>query len=165
MTTPELVIWATVLAVGIPSAWRNPTAAALVMAWFAGQAIYLITGNNLPVEYYIFPDVVVLAVIMAKREWCNLRPYRSTWHQLSCVLLERSPADRFVMVIFGVMWLAYIARIDDYTKWWLLYYLVVAQFFAAGTEAFNSYRRDAEAADQPGNPGDLLVAYRGRGYG
>ena len=64
-----------------------------------------------------------------------------------------------------VMWALYCLPMPDWHKWWALYFLVLAQFFAAGTEAFNSHRRDADAADPPETLGDLLVAYRNRGYG
>jgi hypothetical protein len=165
VSLPELVMWATVLGVGIPSAWRNPTAGALVVAWFAGQAAYLATGDSLPLDFYLFPDLLVLAVIFSKQEACNLAPYRNAWHQLKCVLLERSVADRIVVLIFPLMWLLYCLPMPDWHKWWALYFLALAQFFAAGTEAFNSHRRDADAADQPETLGDLLVAYRNRGYG
>ena len=82
MSTPAVIMWAIVLLVGVPAAWRNPTAAALVLCWIAGEAIVAITGNSLPVEYYLYPDLFVLAMIFAKREAYNLRPYRGTWHQL-----------------------------------------------------------------------------------
>lgn len=168
MTLPEIVMWTVVAVVGVPSMWRNPTAAALVLAWLAGQGIYLVTGDNLPVEYYVFPDAVVIAVIASKFEWCNLAPYRGLWHQLSCLLLERSPADRIVLAIFPLMWLLYLSPLDPFHTWYALWGLVLAQFVAAGIEAFQSYRRGADAADQPDEPGALLIAYRGgrtRGYG
>jgi hypothetical protein len=165
MTIPELVMWATVLFVGIPSAWRNPTAAALVMAWFAGQAFYLVTGNNLPVELYLMPDILVLAVIFSKPEACDLRPYRGTLHQLRCMVLERSPADRVILAIFVVMWAIYPAAIHPFYKWYLLLALCITQFLAAGIEALSSHGRDADVADQPDPPGFLLVAYRSGAYG
>lgn len=163
MPIPALIMWAVVFAVGVPSAWRNPTAAALVVAKIAGWGIYKITGDNLPVEYYLFPDIFVLAVIFAKQEFCNQRPYRNTWHQLKCVLLERSPADRIVMLLFVLCWFVYIADMHPFHQWWSLWGITIAQFFAAWAESFNSYRRDADAADcPPEDSGTLLVAYGGR---
>lgn len=161
MTLPELVIWLVVAVVGIPSAWRNPTAAALVLAWFAGQGFYLVTGDNLPVEFYLFPDVTVIAVIMAKHEHCNLAPYRGTLHQLKCLLLERAPADRIILLIFPICWGLYVADIDPFYKWYALWGLSITQFLTAGVEAFLSYRRDAEAAASPPHQGSLLVAHIG----
>lgn len=135
MTLPEACMLAIVVAVGLPAARWNATAAALVVAWCAGEAVYLATGNSLPVEIYLYPDIFVLAVIMAKQEYCNLRPYRSTLHQLKCVVLERSPCDRVIMLMFPLAWALYAADIHAYYKWWALYLIVVVQFIAAGIEA------------------------------
>lgn len=161
MTIPELVIWAVVLAVGIPSAWRNPTAFALVLCFIASKALYLITGESLALEYYLFPDIMVIAVVMSKPEHCNLAPYRSTLHQLKCLLLERSPADRIVLMIFPVMWALYVADISAFSKWYALWGLSIAQFIAAGVESFLTHRREAEAAASPPGQGSLLVAHAG----
>lgn len=166
MTLPELIMWATVLGVGLPAAWWNPTSGALVIAWLAGQGYYLVTGDNLPLEIYLFPDIAVIAIIMSKREDCTLAPYRSTLYQLRCLLLERSRADRVVLVIFPVAWILYVAAIHPYHKWMMLWALCVTQFLAAGWEALLSYRRDADAVSRhPEDTGHLLIAYRGRGYG
>lgn len=163
MQLEELILWAVALLIGVPSAWRNPTSAALVISWVVSQAIYLITGNGLAVEYYIFPDIFTLAVIMAKREYCNLRPYTSIWHQLKCLLLERSPADRFIMVSYLFVWALYVAPVAPYQQYWGLWIIAIAQFLAAGWESFLIYRRHAEALEcPPDNSGLLLVAAGGR---
>lgn len=146
MTIPQLIIWAVVFGIGVPSAWRNPTAAALVIAWLAGEAIYRITGDNLAVQFYLFPDIFVIAMIMAK--------------------LERSAADRVILAIYPVCWVFYVAAVEPVTKWYLLWGLTIAQFLAAGWESFSLYRRSHRAAsDKPDNPGTLLVAYGSGGYG
>lgn len=190
MSAPLLVMWLVVFAIGVPSAWRNPTAAALVIAWLAGQAVFYITGDNLPVQFYAFPDVFVLAMIMAKQEYCNRRPYRSVLHQLSCVLLERSPADRAVMLVFPAVWLIYVAPMHDYHRWWLLWSLTILQFLFASAESLEIFwrqramsksvppiidrhlvvipfkRRDAEAVrTTPVHSGAMLIANGVRGYG
>lgn len=160
MTTPEIVILAVVVYVGLGTSLLNPTSAALTLAWIAGQIYYWWTGDSVPTEFYLYPDIFVLAVIMAKREDCNLSPYRSEWHRLACLLLERSPADRIVMMIFPVMWVIYVLPIHDYYKFWSLYYLVLAQFFAAGHEGIARYVRgaDADDHDDSGRSGPLLFA-------
>lgn len=188
MSYPQLVMWLVVLCIGIPSAWKNPTAAALVIAWLVGRAVYLITGDNLAIEFYAFPDVFVLAMIMAKREYCNGQPYRSLCHQLACVLLERSPADRAVMLLFPVMWVLYVAPIHDYYRWWALYAATLLQFLFASAESLEIFwrqramrksvppiidrhlvaipfqRRDAEAVrTTPDYSGAMLIARRGYG--
>lgn len=164
MSFPHMLMWATVLAVGVLSAWRNPTAGALVLSWIVVEAIFVATGNNLAVEYYIFPDIFVLAVIFAKPRYHPCEHYLGTWHQIKCLLLERTPSDRVVMLIYPCMWVVYVADIHPYYAWWGLYALVLAQFFAAAWESLQLIRRDADAVDRlPVTPGDLLVAYPGGG--
>lgn len=140
MTFPEIVMIGVVAVVGVP-AYRNPTAAALVVAWVGGQVIYLITGDNLPVQYYPFPDIFVVAVIMAKREYRSCRPYRGTWHQFKCLLLERSPADRAVILAFVVCWIFYVAPIHDFYRWWVLWSLTILQFLFASAESLEMFWR------------------------
>lgn len=188
MSFPAIIMYLVVACIGLPAAFRNPTAAALVMAWVASEAMFLVTGDSLPIEYYPFLDVFVIAVIMAKHEYCNQRPYRGTWHQLKCLLLERSPADRVVLLIFPVMWGLYIAPIHPYYLWYALWFLCIAQFVSAGAEALSRYlkarrkvdmpiidrhlvvipfkRRGADAVrTTPDLSGALLTAYRGGGGG
>jgi hypothetical protein len=169
--------------VGLPSAlildvrhrkvyWRNPTAAALVLSWAFGFLIYLKTGNGLALKFYFMADIAVIAAIyICKHEERNLRPYRNAWHQLQCFLLERSLWDRIVLCIFPLAWIAYIANIDAYYRYWTLWVLAVAQFLAAGGEALHSWidGRKANASISPPEPpssGLELCAVRGiGGYG
>lgn len=166
MSLPAIIMWVVVLAIGIPSAWTNPTAAALVICWIFGEAIYVLTGDSLPVEYYAYPDIFVLAVILAKPEHCR-HEARGAWQWLKCILLERSPADRVVMLIFPVMWIAYVSDMGARDKWFLLWGLTIAQFLAAGWESLaKSIRRRAEnATPSPDVHGSLLVAHGSGGYG
>lgn len=142
MTKAEIVLWASVFVVGISFLkGGNLTAGALVLAWISGQIVYLITGNNLPVEFYLYPDFFVIAVVFCKP--------------------ERTRADWFVLAIFPVMWALYVADISAFTKWWSLYALVLAQLLAVGWEDLLSYRRGTGSVshNQPDHPGTLLVAY------
>lgn len=190
MSTPALILWSVVFCIGVPSAWRNPTAAALVLAKIAGWGWTRITGDNLPVAFYLFPDIFCLAVIMAKPEWCNRQPYRGIFHQLKCVLLERSPADRAVMMVFFFSWAIYVSPIDDYYRWWMLWGGVILQFLFASAESLEIFwrqramsksvppiidrhlvvipfkRRGAEAVRKtPDCSGAMLIAIRGGCYG
>jgi hypothetical protein len=133
VTTPEVVLWAIVLAVGVPSSWWNPTAGALVLCWILGEAIYTITGDNLPTTYYLFGDAVVLMVIFAKAE--HRWPLTSSWFRLKSILRDAVCMDRLVLIIFPVMWTLYAVPLHPFYKWWSLYVLVIAQFAAAGWEA------------------------------
>jgi hypothetical protein len=158
-------MWAAVLVVGMPAAWRNPTAGALVLCWVFSEGLYTLTGNGLAVQYFAYPDIFVLAVIMAKPEYCNLQPYRSTLHQLKCILLERSPSDRFIMLSYPVAWYFYVTDIQPYYQYYALWWLAIAQFLAAGWEPVSKFfRRHAETMNRPpADPGTLLVAYPGGG--
>jgi hypothetical protein len=165
MSTPGLIMWAVVLLIGVPSAWRNPTAAALVGAWVVTKTIYIFTGNPLAVEFFIFPDICVLAIIFCKPEYNPCEEYLGTLHQLKCIVTERSPADRIVMLIYPVEWALYVSTLHPFYLWWALWGLSLIQFFAAGSESFlHLIRRHAEALDcPPDHSGPLLVAYPGGG--
>jgi hypothetical protein len=149
-------MWLIVALVGLPSAWRNPTAAALVLSWSASEVWFLLTGDNLRLQFYVFPDSVVLAIILAKPEYNPCEFYRGTLHQLACVVTERTPPDRIVMAIFPVMWMVYVSDLDAYHKWWLLYLLVVAQFAAAGLEALSPYRRASAVSETSAQADDVF---------
>jgi len=166
MQPQEIILAAVVLLIGVPSARRNPTAAALVGAWFVTKVIYLVTGDSLPVQFFVFPDIGVITIILCKPEYQPCEEYRSIWHQLWCILAERSPSDRVVMLIFPIEWGIYVSTLGAVSVWWLLWGLSILQFLAAGAEPLAEYlhRRDADAAETPG-PGAMLVAYPGGGYG
>lgn len=149
MSLPHLLMWTIVLAVGVPSAWKNPTAGALVLCWVVSEGIYALTGNGLATEYFLYPDFFVIAVIMMKPEACNLRPYRGPWHQLKCMLLERSVPDRIVMLLFPLAWYFYAATIHPYYQYWALFYIAIAQYLVAGWEGFSKLRRTRAVSETP----------------
>lgn len=148
MTTPALIIWATVLAVGLFAAWRNPTALALVISWAAGTYVGIRTDDNLPLWFYPYADITAIAIIAAKA--------------------ERSAADRVVLLVFPACFVVYVADIETFYKWWALYYLVLAQFAAVAWDSLFTFRRASNAAsDTPDTPsGDMFrrLAW-GRGGG
>jgi len=167
MSWPELLMLGVVLAVGVPAAFRNPTAAALVAAWAFAQGVWLATGDNLPLRAYIVTDIAVLAVIYCKRlRWRG--PYRNWWHRLQSILLEPNGWDRVVILIFPVMWMLYIVSMNERAKWFALFWLAIAQFLAAGGGALQSWLIARKAnAEQPPATGPPAV-YRwalGRGHG
>lgn len=166
MTVPHAIMWA-VASVGLVAflTGRNWTAGALVVAWLAAQFVYLVTGDNLPVHFYLYPDLFVLGVIMAKAEAFDCRPYRGTWHQLKCVLLERSVADRIVMLIFPVQWMLYVSALHPFYVWYALWALTIAQFAAASIESFLTYRRARAVTDLSDTSGGQFQFAWVRGYG
>jgi len=121
MSAPIIFLWVVVFAVGVPSAWRNPTAGALVLCKIAGWVIYKLTGNNLPTEYYPYVDAFVIAIIFCK-------PGDS-----------RSPSDKAVLLIFALMWVAYVVPVDAYYRWWSLWGLVILKFLFASAESIEAF--------------------------
>jgi hypothetical protein len=151
----HILMWTVALVVGVPSAWKNPTAGALVLCWVFSESLYWLTGNGLATEYFIFPDLLVLAVIFAKPEACNFRPYINTWHQLKCLIIERSVPDRIVMLLFPVAWVFYASPGPyQYRALWLI---AIAQFAAAGWEGFSKLYRSRVTSGTPDYPsGDVF---------
>lgn len=160
-------MWALVVVVGLPAAWRNPTAAALVLCWIFSEGLYWITGNGLAVAYYTFPDIFVITVIFCKPSYCPPEDYPTVWHQLWCILAERTPADRLILLSYPACWYLYVADIAPYYQWWGLYWIAVVQFLAAGAEGIaklNSRPEGAsEASVEPPDETSRLVGVRGYG--
>lgn len=148
MTTTEVVIFAGAFAAALSFLLgRNVTAGALVVAWLFGQWLVAQTGNSLPVEYYLYPDIAVIALILVK------------W--------ELSVADKVVLLVFPVQWVFYVSTLHEYYRWHALAYLVVVQFLAAGLDGFLTWRRSASsrklASRPPADDFKLLGAYPGGG--
>lgn len=131
MSAPALILWLAALAVGFASAWRNPTALALVLAFAASQA-------GLPLEKYIYSDVAVIAIIIAKR--------------------QRSQADWFVMLCYLLAWRSYVFDAPlSYDQWWNLFWVAIAQFFAVGFEALETFLRASPARSGRHSPPDIMA--------
>lgn len=157
MFAPAILMWCIVALVGVPAAWRNPTAAALVLAKIAGWFHYKLTNDNLPISFYLFPDIFVIAVIFA-------RPARQqARNRVMGIVLDRSPADRAVLLIFAAMWCVYVAPLDPYYAWWALYYGVIAQFLFAGVESLVTFRRAVIEPPERTDSSTLLFARGGGG--
>ncbi|MFL6728065.1 MAG: hypothetical protein ACJ8FS_16355 [Sphingomicrobium sp.] len=166
MSIAEFIFTAIVAVVGVPSALKNPTAAALVGAWLFSQLLYWFTGNGLATEYYAYPDAAVIAVIMTKSEACNFEIQDTIWGELKCAILERSVEDRLILCSFPICWYFYVADIAPFYTYWALWLLAAAQFFAAGHESLSRYiHRRAEMMNAPPvQTGDKFVAYPAGGW-
>jgi uncharacterized membrane protein len=143
MSTPQIILWTIALGVGVPSAWKNPTAGALVLAFIVSQF-------GLPHAFYAYPDAFTIFVIFMKKEWLRAE---------TCPL-----ADRFILASIPASWLVYIleGQILHFYWWYALWFIALAQFLAAGAEAAFPHirRRIADAlACPPAWPGDLLVVF------
>lgn len=152
MELPHIIMWAVVLAVGVPSAWRNPTAGALVLCWVVSEGIYALTGNGLAVAYYFYPDIFVICVIMAKHGPYSCPPDGNTERHLRSVLVNRTIQDYVILLIFPVMWVLYVVDLHPFYKWWSLWLLAIIQFFLAGWEAIVIQRHAAEHASRKPKP-------------
>lgn len=134
MTLPHALMWAVIVLVGVPSAWRNPTSAALVLCWIAGETVFVLTGDSLPIQAYLYFDIAVIAVVFAKRRYQPCDRYRSAWHQIACLWLERSPADRIILCSYPAVWYLYVADIHPYFQWHWLWGIAILQLLVAGAE-------------------------------
>lgn len=166
MSTPQIILWIVAFVVGFPAAFRNPTAFALVLCFLFSEGLCAYTGNGLATEYFLLPDFFVIAVIFAKTEACNLKPYINTWHKLKCIVLERSIPDRIVMLTFAAMWWVY-AEPHGHFQWMALFYLALVQFAAAGWEGLSKIYRSCVTSGTPDYPsGDVFRRLVwSRGYG
>ena len=111
-------MWAVVLGIGLPAAFRNPVAAALVMQWTLAQGTWLVTGNNMPLWLYLPTDLAVLAIFA-------LKPHRMF-------------GDWVAALIFPPMWVMYFA--SDWQRWWALWFMVILQFVSAAVGAVEEYK-------------------------
>ena len=128
MTIAALIMLMVVVLVGLTAAPWNVTSAALTIAWTIPQVLCLAgLVSNMPTQVYAACDIAVIGVIYRKA------PVR--WiEDHAAILLSKSIGDRIVLLIFPVAWFFYIAPVDESTRWKVLMWLSVAQFFAAGAE-------------------------------
>lgn len=123
-----------VAGLGIPAAFRNVTALAMVIAWLSVELVYQITGDSLPLQYSFMADIAVVAVIYAKTNGRNECAAGRT--QLRRLITDLTICDRLIVgIYFALVWPAYVLQFDPYTKWMLLWALAIAQFALAGGEA------------------------------
>lgn len=168
MSWPSIVIYALIACVGLPSAVRNWTAAGLILSWIGAEVIYIATGDNLPLSAFFMADVGVISIIYAKTvRRVGPKFYRSTGHQLRCLVLDLTVCDRWVVGLFVLgAWPVYVLNLHPYYKWWALYLIVVAQLLIAGLEAFRPFRSRVYVraeSEPPGNGLALVGVQRGHG--
>lgn len=158
MTGVQFFFFAVVLLVAVTAAWRNLTASALVLIYVIVQATYLSSGEPLTSIELIALDMVVIAAIYMKAPYRPCFPYRSLAHQFACLWTERTPADRFVLILFPAAWYFYFGQVSASAQWWGLYWISLAQFLAAGIEPYLNIRSSREAnagsEDAPEHPSE-----------
>lgn len=139
-------------------AWRwNATSAALAFSYFASQGWWLIAGTcDVGVLFMI--DVATVALVFCKATArCPDAEFASARHQLRCMAAALTRADRVVLGLFPLIWLAYVLRIDEFARWWILYGLAMLQFAAAGWGALSEWRRCRAPRDEPDVPPSGLM--------
>lgn len=125
-------MFAAVVLLGVTSAFRTPVAGALVIAWVYGEFVWLLTGDSLPLAAYVLSNAFVIAVIMC-HEARDCSPYKTDLAQLIAALwYERYAEDRILLLLFPVLWTLYLAPLEEYYKWWAIYYLVLLRFCIVG---------------------------------
>lgn len=145
MSIPQAIMWC-VVALGVLASVRNPTAAALVVAWAVPQASWMQGGSNLPIDLYRFTDLCAASIIFLKV--ATVQP-KARW-------------DWLVISIYAVMWAVYDFPMAERTRWFTLMALALLQFAAAITEAAESYhslKRDARLWRRP-SPGWFSIPGR-----
>ena len=155
MSWQAVVMYAVVLGVGAPAAFRNVTALALVIAWLFVEIVYQITGDSLPLKFSFMADIAVIAVIYAKMiRRCGAKIYSSMREQFRCFVTDLTKWDRWIAALFLLgAWPTYVLEIHPFFKWYLLWLITITQFLLAGAEAALSFRHDikARATDPPDN--------------
>jgi hypothetical protein len=167
MLSPGQILCAVVLLIGVPSALRNPTAAALVGAWAVTKAIYLFTGNGLATDFYVFPDIAVIAIIYAKAiVRAGPKDYPTITAQLRSLATDLTVWDRLIVGLFLLgAWPIYVSTLHPYYQWWALFYIAILQFMLAGAESARSCLRSFRARSASHSRSDgLAFAGRTGGY-
>lgn len=158
----DAVLLAAALLVGLPSARRNPTAAAMVVAYLIVSGIYWRTGIRLGYDKLFLIDVAVITVIYAKTATrCGVKTYDSWRHQLRCMAADLTPWDRVIVALFVFgAWPVYISTLSEYQQWYLLWAIAIGQFLIAGAEVVQAKRtaRHVEAPDLPHTPSLRLAS-------
>lgn len=153
---------------GIKARKLNATAGALVTTWALAQAIWLHTGDNLPLRFYMMADIAVVTAIYAKTiARCGPKTYWSLSHQLRCLITDLTVWDRWILGIYALaVWPAYILEADPYLQWHWLWSAAISQFVLAGTESFTLWRESMGPKASPrAGSGSLRLALGGMRHG
>lgn len=169
MSWPHIAIYLVVFGIGLPAAFRNPTALALMLNWAIGEFSWLVTGDALPLKVYFMADVAVITAIFAK---ATLREGPATYPNLgvqlrafwrSMTMWDRLVAGGFILAA----WPLYAFNMDARAKWFALWAILICQFLAAGAESLQSMLGERKARNNmhhpPGGPGLAFARTGGHG--
>lgn len=106
--------WTALVAFGFAawalSAYWRPGSIALALSWVSAQAVWYVTGDQVPVWFYLPADLIVLAVLLK---------------------FQTSRLDWIIAGCFPLAWQAY-AWSDAVLQWWFLWAVMVFQLILAG---------------------------------
>lgn len=153
MSVYAIIMYGVVGLVGLPAAFRNPTAAALTITWLLSEFIRIKWPAGLSLSF--MADITVIAAIFAKAivragANANFRRFMPIW-------------DKAILAIFLLgVWPAYVLEIHPYYKWFLLWGLTITQFLLAGAETAQLLRNGMKtnARSVPTDNGMALVGVR-----
>jgi hypothetical protein len=94
---PELVFLSIILLVGVPAAFFNRTALALVGSWAIQEAVCLLTAQASGTMLGLVLDYGVILFALSKPEVRDCSPYPTMWHQIASFWCERSIWDALVL--------------------------------------------------------------------
>jgi hypothetical protein len=153
--------------VGLPAAFRNPTAAFLCLSWIVGEVTYLVTGNNLPFSIYLIADVTVVTSIYIKTvQRVGVKTYPTLKNQFYSLVTDLTMWDRLIVALFLLgVWPVYAMNLHPYYTWLLLWGLTIAQFFCAGAEAIHVQSLRHKLARDASEPPDGFALAGFRSYG
>lgn len=165
MSWQAVTMYAAVAGLGIPAAFRNATAAALVFAWLAGETLWLATGNSLPLSFFFMADIAVISIIYAKTiKRVGAKTYPTLARQLQCLIIDLTVCDRWIVGLFLLgAWPAYVLAINPFAKWHTLWAISIIQFCLAGAEAAQSYVAHLRTRVAPDPPDSSGLAWAGFG--
>jgi hypothetical protein len=150
----EFMLLLVVVFVLLPAALKNFTAFGLLLVYAGVQSTYYLTGASPPMVVQWLCDITVLAMIYMKPPSYDCFPYRSVWHLLCAVWLERSWCDRVIIACFVAgLWPAYLLLDPtSATYWWTLYWLSLTQYLVAAYAALFNWRSAKASSSETDNP-------------
>ena len=161
MSTPHVVLWCAV-AFGFLCAVRNPTSFALAANWLVQEYAWMLTGHNVTTSVAFRADVAVIAIILAKATWKESgRSYSTMREQAVCFWRALTLWDKLVAggYVFAA-WPIYVLNIDPYHEYWALFYICIAQYIFACSEALNSMLGSRKGRVVPNRPPSGLAYAR-----
>jgi hypothetical protein len=155
VTPAEYLASAFVVLVCVLTRMRSWTVVALAMSFLIVHAVWAVTfagpREMLPVEIMCDYAVIVAVLVKAAPIGCIEREIKRApghWGAFVYALkrcqgswTDLSHTDQIVLALFAPAWAAYAIQMGDWTRYWVLYGIGIAQFIVAGADAFSTRHR------------------------